>query len=56
MLHLRGHVRSFFLPLASLRNIFFFAEKNAFLLVLLFEEISLRPELSSQSRFRIKWG
>ena len=37
---------------------FFFAEqkKNAILLVLPIEEISLRPKLSSPPRFRIQWG
>ena len=32
----------------------FFAKKNAFLLVLLIEEISLQPELSSPPRLRIQ--
>ena len=31
-------------------------EKNAFLLVLPIEEISLQPELSSSARFRIPGG
>ena len=43
----------FFLNLKTLK-IFFFARKNAILLVLPIEQISLRPEFSSPPRFRIQ--
>jgi hypothetical protein len=38
------------------RNICFVAGKNAIILVLLIEEISFRPELSSPPLFRIQGG
>ena len=40
----------------KLHNIFFFMQrkKNAFLLVLVIEEIGFQPELSSPPRFRIQ--
>ena len=36
--------------------LFFFCKKNIFFLVLPFEEISIRPELSSPPCFRIQGG
>ena len=39
-----------------LKIYFFHRKKNAILLVLPIEEISLRPELSSPTRFRIQGG
>ena len=40
----------------KLKIYFFLPKKNAILLVLPIEEISLRPELSSPARFRIQGG
>ena len=40
----------------NFENIFFLPEKNAILLVLPIEEISLRPELSSPACFIIQGG
>ena len=45
---------TFFSKNLKILKIFFFAEKNAILLVLSNEEISLRPELSSPACFRIQ--
>ena len=46
------------LKLLKILKLYLFAEekKNAILLVLPIEEISLRPELSSPARFRIQGG
>ena len=47
----------FFQKSQNFENIFFFCQKkNAILLVLPIEEISLRPELSSPARCRILGG
>ena len=51
---------TFFQKISKFWKYFFFAEKknkkNAILLVLPIEEISLRPELSSPPRFKIQGG
>ena len=45
-----------FFKTSEIFTIFLFCQKNALLLVLPIEEISLRPELSSPSCFRIQGG
>ena len=47
---------NFFFQTFKIFKIYFFPEKNAFLLVLPFKKISLRPELSSPPHFQIQGG
>ena len=47
---------AFFKSLKILKKKKFLHKKNAFFIVLLIEEISLQPELSSPTRFRIQGG